>query len=159
LSKDLDVLLELIICYASLRSPNLSNLLLFLHLAFKLAERRKGISLMFERGCKNNFIRYYHQCFLFVLLLSSHGDRIRASMASEGSEADTFRRLFVRQRFLRSLRKLDITRTFGNFIRLRDEPFGRYYRKLLDRHSKALVATGVVQSAIGREQSLAGMSG
>jgi hypothetical protein len=142
--KDLDVLLELIICYQALKQHDLQRLRFFKVLALRLFRKNAGMVSVFERNGEANFRKFYHQALLFMMLL---GMDTRASFSMRGRDFwETYRDLSVRRRFVRRLCRLHVIDTYRGFVALAEQRDTAYYKCLLERYASTLKITEVLGS-------------
>lgn len=136
---DIDLYLEYLLCYLSL--PNSiseeTNFLLVL-LGRMLARDRNRRKLLLNPS-RFNFIAYYHQAFLFLMVMNHSGFNLEPRNFS----LDRYRRYLTRYRLLRELRRLNIVNVFKMVASLEE---GGYYRFLLERFSRALKASGLLEA-------------
>jgi hypothetical protein len=143
--KDLDVLLELIICYQAFRNHDPEHLEFFKTLAFRLFKKNAGMLSIFEKNDEENFRKFYHQALLFILM-TEEGSTASLSMRNHDFWR-VLREMRLRRRFMQQLCKLHVIDTYRSFSNLAGYQHKGYYKHMLDRYAGSLKMAGVLELA------------
>lgn len=141
-TNDIDVALELMLCYILFPKYDVKMLVIFENLAFRLFNSNMEMQETISKRLPDGFHKFYHQYFLLVMYRRA---RKTFGLNVDGTFVDKkmLRDLFRRQRFVRNLQQLDVTRTFRSIFALRNDPWRKYYDALLRRHLQVLKVTEV----------------
>jgi hypothetical protein len=136
---DIDIFLEYILCYLSLPNSVAEEANFLVVLLGRMLARDDNRRKLFTNLEEFNFTAYYHQAFLFLMVMNHSAFNLEPRSFS----LDRYRRYQTRYRFLRELRRLNIVNVF-KMVASFDE--GGYYRFLLERFSRSLKGSGLLEA-------------
>lgn len=133
--RDIDVLLELMICYASCAHPDGEVANLFERIVLRMLSRNRRMSEALWSGNGAEYQRFYHQYLLFVIYADVRRDN---AAGSDARQRVLLLDMTTRYRLGRSLRSLNVVRTLRLFGKMADHRSRAYYGEHLSRHLTAL---------------------
>ena len=141
---DIDVFLEYVLCYMSLRDCRRQEVGFLLVLLWRMLLRDRNRSKLILDPASFDFRAYYHQAFLFVMA-AGHAN---FAWDEESFSLDSYRLYRSRYRFLQKLRGLDIVDVYQIYASTIRPGDGGYYSFLLKRFARSVRLSGVLEEEL-----------